>query len=240
MRPLFSLGVALLVVAAFGACEGGNGDDGGDSSLEQALRRMVVQIEDLPEGFVEGDELLTTNEYQASLSADPDARMDMLEEWGRLLGYEVTYRPGADVSGESPVQGINVSASLYDSEEGAAEAFLVDAVQAVEQTDWAANYAGLSSFQREDVDAGGLADEIVWLRLSGVQRGVDGPDALVIDDLVFFRVGRERGFMRVLISSTETEDRGHLQGTVRGWLEAQVQRVSDALEEGGLGAEDGE
>ena len=231
MRGLLLLSAALLAVAVLAAC-GGDGDSGEvESSLEQALRRMVLQAEDLPRGFVQRDELFTTNEYQASLSADPEARKGQLENWGRLLGYEVTYQPSGAALEESPVQGMNVSSSLYRTEEGAGEAFFIDAVKGAEERDWAADYAGLRDFQQEEVDASGLADEIVWLRFSGFQPVDGAPDPLVTDDLIFFRVGRERGFLRVQTNSTETEDRQYLHPTVEEWLRALIENVEEVLAE---------
>ncbi|KKK83595.1 hypothetical protein LCGC14_2791790, partial [marine sediment metagenome] len=192
---------------------------------------------DLPQGFVKGEGSFISNEDLASLSADPEARKGMLERWGRLLGYEVTYEPtGAELE-ESPVQGINVSASLYATEEGARASF-ADAVKTAEETDWAANYSGLRDFRQEEVDAGVLADEIVWLKLSGFQPATGGPDALVTDDLIFFRVGTERGFLRVLASLTGSEDRGHYQSTVERWLRALIQNVEDVLAGPGFEAQE--
>ncbi len=237
MRHCLLLGAGLLAVAILAAC-GGDGDGGeSESSLEQTLRRMVLQAEELPQGFVQRDELFTTNEYQASLSADPEARKGQLENWGRLLGYEVTYQPLGAAFAVTPVQGINVSSSLYRTEEGAGQSF-ADAVKEAEERDWGANYAGLRDFQQEEVDASGLADEIVWLRLSGFQPVDGGPDPLVTDDLIFFRVGRETGFLRVLANSTETEDRQHLRPTVAQWLRGLVQNVEEVLAEPGFEVEE--
>ncbi len=231
MRRCLLLGAGLLAVAILAAC-GGN-DDGGESdrSPGQALRRMVLQAEELPQGFVQRDELFTTNGYQASLSADPEARRDQLENWGRLLGYEVTYQPAGAGAQESPVQGINVSSSLYQTEEGAGDAFFIDAVKGAEERDWAADYAGLRDFQQEEVDASGLAEEIVWLRFSGFQPVDGGPDPLVTEDFIFFRVGRERGFLRVQTSSIESEDRQLIRPTVEQWLRALVLNVEEVLAE---------
>ena len=238
MRHCLLLGAGLLAVAILAAC-GGDGDGGeSESSLGQALRRMVLQAEELPQGFVQRDELITTNEYQASLSADPEARKDQLENWGRLLGYEVTYQPAGAVAQESPVQGINVSSSLYRTEEGAGEAFFIDAVKGAEERDWAADYAGLRDFQQEEVDASGLADEVVWLRVSGFQPVDGGPDPLVTDDFIFFRVGRERGFLRVQTSSIESEDRQVIRPTVEQWLRALVRNVEEVLAEPGFEVEE--
>jgi hypothetical protein len=129
------------------------------------------------------------------------------------------------------VQGINVSSSLYRTEEGAAEAFLIDAVKGAEERDWAADYAGLTDFEQEEVDGSGLAEEIVWLRLSGFQPVDGGPDPLVTDDFIFFRVGQERGFLRVQTSSTEAEDRQSIRPTVEQWLRALIRNVEEVLAE---------
>jgi hypothetical protein len=233
VRLVLRLGAVLAAGAVLGAC--GSGDDvrvEGESLLEQALQRMVLQPDDLPAGLVLGEVAFTTNESLAAASADPEAREAELEGWGRLLGYEIAYQSEGEASVALPVQGINVSASLYTTEEGARTSF-ADAVRTAEETDWAANYAGLRDFQQERVDAGGLADEIVWLKLSGFQPTTDGPDALVTDDLVFFRVAGERGFLRVLTGSAETKDRRHYQSTVEGWLRLLIQNVRDALAEDG-------
>jgi hypothetical protein len=230
---LLRLGAVLLGAAVLAAC-GGNGSGGEiDSSLEEALRAMVLQPEDLPEGLERADESFTSNDDLISASADQEVTRERLERWGRLLGYEVTYQPSAAALGQSPVNGMSVSSSLYANDEGASESF-ADAVQTSEETDWAANYPGLRDFQQDTVDVGGLADEIVWLRMSGFQPATSGSDALITDDLIFFRVSRERGFLRVLSSSTETEDRQYYQKTVEGWLQTLVQRVRDVLEEPGF------
>jgi hypothetical protein len=217
--------VAILVLDPFSWSSGG---DGGESALQKSLRRMVLQPEDMPEGFASGTEAFITNDDAAQSSTDPLARKALLESWGRLQGYESTYKPASEDASDLPVQGVNVSSSLYDTAQGAGESF-ADAVKTAEETDWAANYAGLTEFQEEEIEAEGLADEIVWLRLSGFQSGAGGADALVTDDLIFFRIDTERGFLRVLASATETQDRAHLQDTVESWLRTLVQNVNDAL-----------
>ena len=219
--------VAILVLDPF---SGGSSGDGSasESSLQKTLRKMVLQPGDVPEGFVSGDEAFITNDAAAESSTDPVARKALLESWGRLLGYESTYKPASADASDLPVQGVNVSSSLYDTAQGAGESF-ADAVKTAEETDWAANYAGLTEFREEEIEAEGLADEIVWLRLSGFQPGTGGADALVTDDLIFFRIDTERGFLRVLASATKTQDRAHLQDTVESWLRTLVRNVNDAL-----------
>ena len=219
--------VAILVPDPF---SGGSSGDGSasESSLQKTLRKMVLQPGDVPEGFVSGDEAFITNEDAAESSTDPEARKALLESWGRLMGYEIAYEPGSADAGDLPVQGVNVSATLFETEEGAGESF-ADAVKTAEETDWAAKYAGLREFQQEQIKAEGLADEIVWLRLSGFQTGASGADVLVTDDLIFFRIGTERGFLLVRASAAETQDRAHLHPSVESWLKTLAENVRDAL-----------
>jgi hypothetical protein len=236
VRPALWLAVGvttLAVVAAIAAnlvLDPFSGDgDAGESPLQKTLRKMVLQPDDLPAGLVAGDEAFITNgEAAQQSSADPEARRDLLESWGRLLGYEIAYEPAAGTPTDMPLQGVNVSAALFETKEGAGESF-ADAVKTAEATDWAANYAGLKEFKQERIKAEGLADEIVWLRLSGVQPGTSGADALVTDDLIFFRIGTERGFLLVRAGSAETQDRAHLHSTVESWLQTLVGNVKVAL-----------
>jgi len=227
--------VAILVLDPF---SGGSSGDGSasESSLQKTLRKMVLQPGDVPEGFVSGDEAFITNEDAAESSTDPEARKALLESWGRLMGYEIAYEPGSADAGDLPVQGVNVSATLFETEEGARESF-ADAVKTEGETDWAANYAGLREFQQEQIKAEGLADEIVWLRLSGFQTGASGADVLVTDDLIFFRIGTERGFLLVRANSAEIQDRAHVHPTVESWLRTLAGNVREALP--GSGAENG-
>ncbi len=228
MRRFLWLALLTLAAAAVAACGGdGNGDGSG---LEGLLRRMVLQPEDLPEDFVQAEETFTTNEELAASAADPNARLAELESWGRLLGYELTYQPTGSTD-ELP-QGVNVSASIYKAAEGASASF-ADAVAKAQETDWATNYAGLREFQQDDIDAEGLAEEIVWLRLSGLQTA-GGRESLVTDDLVFFRVGPERGFLRVLATSEGIQNRRYLLGTVGEWLRTLIENVEEAVADPGF------
>jgi hypothetical protein len=216
--------IVVLVLDPF-SDDGGNGSE---SSLQKTLRQMVLQPEDVSDGFESGGDAFITNDDAARDSTDPAARKTLLESWGRRLGYEIAYQPTSATPDDEPVQGINVSASLFETEEGAGESF-ADAAKAAEEADWPANYAGLTEFQQERIEASILADQIVWLRLSGFQPGTGGADALVTDDIIFFRIGTERGFLRVLASAAETQDRAHLHSKVESWLKTLAENVRDAL-----------
>jgi hypothetical protein len=223
---------AALIAALLVACNGNGGGGGGDNdraALEKALQAMVLQTTDLPAGFEQSDSRFSTNDEASGGNAE---RKDLLDSWGRELGLDVTFSP-QDATGEAAnVRGIEVSASLYDLETGAVDSF-ADAQASAEGTDWTTTYAGLRDFRKETVDAIGRADQIGWLRFSGFQPANTPPDALVTDDLIYFRIGRERGFLRVLGSSTETADRAYLHDTIDGLLTKLLQRVRDGLETSG-------
>ena len=201
---------------------GGNGVS--DEDVEETLRRMLLQPDDLVPGFVRVDETFTTNEDLIASSADPDATREEVELWGRILAYEATFHPGPAAPPGTVAQAINSSSSLYDTAEGAALSF-TDVRESVEETDWQAAQPDLEQFQQELIERESMADELVWLRLSGLAPALGG---IVIDDLIIFRVGRARGFLRVLAVSPD-EDRNLILGDVEGWVRAQIQRMKDAL-----------
>ena len=237
MRPAFWLAAGGVVLAAIVAViavlllDPFSGSDGnGESQLQRTLRKMVLQLDDLPQGMEAGSEKFITNEDAAQTGADPVEREALLESWGRLLGFEIAYKPASGTPTGLPVQGVNVSSSLYETEDGAGESF-ADAVKTAEETDWAANYVGLTAFQQERIEADAPVDEMVWLRLSGFQPGSGGADVLVTDDLIFFRIDTERGFLRVLAGATNTQDRAHLHEQVEGWLKTLAGNVRAALPE---------
>ena len=113
--------VAILVLDPFSGGSSGDGN-AGESSLQKTLRKMVLQPGDVPEGFVSGDDAFITNDEAAADSVDPEERKGLLESWGRLLGYEVAYQPTSEAPDDLPVQGINVSASLYKTAAGRPDA----------------------------------------------------------------------------------------------------------------------
>jgi len=237
VRPAFWLAAGGVVLAAIVAViavlllDPFSGSDGnGESQLQRTLRKMVLQLDDLPQGMEAGSEKFITNEDASQTGADPVEREALLENWGRLLGFEIAYKPASGTPAGLPVQGVNVSSSLYETEDGAGESF-ADAVKTAEETDWAANYVGLTAFQQERIEADAPVDEMVWLRLSGFQPGSGGADVLVTDDLIFFRIDTERGFLRVLAGATNTQDRAHLHEQVEGWLKTLAGNVRAALPE---------
>lgn len=238
MRLILALVAAAAVIALAGCGGGGDNsaapaatsspEDTPEGSLEQTLRNMVFRQDQLPEGLAFEREQFTTNELIAEASRNPDRRADLLGQWGRLLGYEATHQRDDDAGTDSPVRGINVSASLYETAAGAEKSF-ADAAQEAEETDWRANYAGLRKFRRKLIERPEAADEIVWLRFSGFQTAARGADELVIDDVIFFRVDRERGFLRVQSGRAGSTDRQARLETVEGWLDTMIENVRQEL-----------
>lgn len=241
--PAVGLGVALSLILP--ACNGasdstdltvepGDGTTAVDTAtpaendeLRDALPLMVLQEEDLPPGLQTVGEGFTTNEEIIEASPDPNAKRAELARWGRILSYSTTFQPGPDILPETPIRGINTSASLYETAEGAAESYAQAETEANDR-DWQADNPNLLEFQQQRVELEGVADELLWLRLSGLSTSQEG---IVVDDVILFRVGRERGFLRVL-ASAPGQDRDLLLDEVEGWLRTQVRRVDEVLAAG--------
>jgi hypothetical protein len=199
----------------------------GDADLLAALALMVIQEEDLPEGIQLVSRGYSTNEDLIEASADPDAKRAELTATGRVLGYSVTFQPGPDVIADTPIRGVDGSVSLYETEAGAAQS-LAQAMIDANATDWQAANPDLQDLQVRTVGLAGVADELLWLRVSGVSAS---PPGIVVDDNILFRSGRGRGFLRVLATAPDG-DRDLLIDEVEGWLRAQVQRVAERLAAG--------
>jgi hypothetical protein len=198
-----------------------------DDILRDTLRPMVLQEENLVPGLQAVSQGFTTNEELIEASADPDAKKAELARWGRILSYSTTFQPGPDILPQTPIRGVNSSASLYETAEGAAESYAQAEMEAKER-DWQADNPNLVEFQQRQVELEGVADELLWLRLSGLSTS---PQGVVVDDVILFRVGRWRGFLRVL-ATAPGQDRDLLLDEVEGWLRAQVRRVNEALAAG--------
>ena len=208
--------------ACGGSSEPGEPSPTGDSETEEMLQRMVLQPEDVPPGLQRTDQTFTTNEQLVASSADPDAQRAEIERWGRILAYETTYLPSPEATPDGAGQAITSSSSLYETAEGAALSF-ADARTTVDQTDWQATRPDLQQFETELIEREGLADGLVWLRLSGLS-----PQGMVVEDFIIFRVGRARGFLRDA-STDPGQDRRFRLDQMDALLTKQVQRVTDVL-----------
>jgi hypothetical protein len=208
------------------ACNGGGGE--GETTptpvageVQDQLKRMVIQLEDLPSGVIKAEEFFVTAENSAAEGADPEARLAKLNEWGYIQGYDVTYQSSPAVASVVGLILVNSTASLYSSEEGATASF-ADAVQTARAT-LAAEFGGGEGMEVEEVTSPPLTDEMLWLRITQKEEG--GVDAQIFaDDTVIFRQGPARAYLRVWWIMD-----GGRSDFIQQLVEAQARRLKDAL-----------
>jgi len=130
--PLTILLLPFLIIVA--ACAGG-GDGQEEAVLIEEAEAIALQIGDVPMDFleVEGSAMHVTNDKSCA-SAQGDERdecLSSLEEWGRLDGYQVEYAAGDPQAYLTGVYRLFGAVSIYQDQEGAAEAFrgATDALQ---------------------------------------------------------------------------------------------------------------
>jgi hypothetical protein len=197
------------------------------SPEQQLLEQVVLEAEDLPQGLVRVDASTSTNEDFAASQADPEQELARLESLGRLLGYEVNFVPGAESPPERGMLAVTSTASLYQTPEGASESFAHDAQEA-RSADWLATYPDLIDPEVREVERPGLADEVVWIRITGLQRGEDG--RMFVEDFVVLRQSRLRGFLRAVSLVEASAGRDALLQDVADLAALQTQRIDAALE----------
>ena len=218
--------VAFLLVAAMG-CGDGEGEatpTPGTAEVQDQLRQMVLQLEDLPSGVIRAEEFFVTNEESAAASDDREGRLAMLEEWGRILGYDVTYQANPEVMSETGLMLVNSTASLYDSEEGARASF-ADAVQTANTTDWAALFGGAWGVEEEAMASPPPVDEMLWFRITArAEVGEGTEEQEFANDIAIFRQGPAQGSLMV----AWVMDRGS-SDFMQQLARAQAQNLKDAL-----------
>jgi hypothetical protein len=202
--------VAFLLVTIM-AC--GDGADGEVTptpippEVKEQLQRMVVQLEDLPSGVILAEERFVTN-----------------EEWGRILGYDVTYQANPEVMDQVGLMLVNSTASLYGSEEGASASF-ADAVQTARTTDWADFFGTAEGVEVEEVPSPEWADEMLWLRVTArAEVGEEPQEETFANDIAIFR----QGPVRVSLMVGWVMDRGS-GDFMQQLAHAQAQHLMDAL-----------
>ena len=218
--------VAFLFVTVM-ACDDGEGEvtpTPTDGEVEGQLRQMVLALEDLPPGVILAEERFVTNEESAAGSADREERLAMLEEWGRILGYDVTYQANPEVMEQVGLILANSTASLYGSEEGASASF-ADGVETARTTDWADLFGTAQGVEVEEVADPGWVDEMLWLRITAkATLGEQAEEETFANDVVIFRQGPARASLMV----------GWVMGRGSGDImaqlaEAQAEHLKDAL-----------
>ena len=216
--------VAFLLVAVM-ACDGGE-ETGTPTAaeVEDQLQRMVLQLEDLPSGVIRAEESFVTNEESAAASDDREGRLVMLEEWGRILGYDVTYQANPEVMEQVGLMLVNSTASLYDSEEGARASF-ADAVQTANSTDWAALFGGAWGVEEEAMASPPPVDEMLWFRITARAEADEGAgEQEFATDIAIFRQGPARGSLMV----AWVMDKGS-SDFMQQLARAQAEHLKDAL-----------
>lgn len=199
------------------------------SPEQQLLQQVVLRADDLPAGLVQVAATTSTNEDIAADSQSPDEEVARLESLGRLLGYEVNFVPGPESPPESNVFAVTSAASLYRTPDGASASF-ADAAQDARNSDWAAAYTDLTEMEVREVERPDLADEVVWIRITGIQDGESG--SLFIEDFVVLRRDRLRGFLRVVSLVEASAGRDAFLQNVEELTALHVRRI-DTVVEGG-------
>ena len=216
--------VASLSILAVG-CDGGEGGvepTPVPSRFEDQLRRMVLQAEDVPSGFNVIEDEFSTNQDVANQAADPEAELVKLLQRGRILGYDVTYEPGEAIgSGETIIFSLNTTASIYQGPEGAAASF-ADAAAEANATDWVQFFDGVENIAVEEQTAPAVADEILWLRVSG---NAEVGEQTFAHDVVLLRTGAARGSLQAGSFGTE-ESKAFIEGLIRAQVEHMMTAVS--------------
>jgi len=217
--------VAFLLVTVMACGDGADGEvTPTPPEVEEQLQRMVLALEDLPSGVILAEERFATNEESAAASEDREGRLAMLEEWGRILGYDVTYPANEEVMEQVGLILVNSTASLYGSEEGASASF-ADAVQTARTTDWADLFGTAQGVEVEEVADPGWVDEMLWLRITAkATLGEQAEEETFANDVVIFRQGPARASLMV----AWVMDRG--SGDFMAQLaRTQAQHLKDAL-----------
>ena len=235
MGALVLLGVGFTLAGA--ACGGGGGGEATPTATSLAvpagvkalLEQMVLQPADVPAGFIAIEQVFGSNEQVAAESADPQAELAKLKRWGRIWGYEVTYEPGGTAAAtataspgasEAIVFSVDSAVSIYQSAEGASASF-AEATQAARSTDWTTLFSGAMDLEVQEVPAPDLADEVLWLRITGK---AEVGERTFAQDVILLRQGPNRGTLQAGLFGTTEEGRQLVERMAR----AQVERMASA------------
>jgi len=196
------------------------------SPEQPLLEAMVLEADDLPDGLVRVSASTSTNADLASAAANPQKQTALLESWGRLLGYDVTFQPGPDAPANLPIRGVNSTASIYKTAGGANQSF-ADGANTARTQDWAKGYSNLSDVVVREIKQPGLADEVAWIRITGLQG--DTKSLILVDDYVLMRRDRVRGFLRVTTLFPASAGQDAYRSEVAAQAARQVQLIDSAI-----------
>jgi len=166
------------------------------AALEEQLRSMVLHLTDMPAGFSQVEESFSTNEEVANAGDDAAQVLAQLTEWGRVMGHGVVF--SSESSDQGGVLLVDTTVSLYESDSGASASF-ADAVNTARTTDWAATAGEAMDVSVEEIPPLDVADEMLWLRLSGTAMiGDPATEQPFVQDVVLLRAGRVRGSVSIV------------------------------------------
>jgi hypothetical protein len=238
---LLLIAIALAVTAALTAsCDGGQDGASGtttptgatptdtSSPEQQLLEQVVLRAEDLPAGLTQVDAGTSTNEDVAAEKTNPEEELSRLQSLGRVLGYNVSFVPGSESPPERGIMAVSSAASLYLTAEGASASFADDA-QAARDADWLASYPNLTSATVKEIERPELADEVVWMRITGFED--ETQSTIFIEDFVVLRQSRVRGYLRTVSLAEASAGRDAFLPDLEKLAGLQVQRIDAALEE---------
>ena len=172
------------------------------SAVEEQLNGMVLQLSDLPAGFSLVQEGFSTNEDVAGDGEDAAEALARLTEWGRIEGHGVVFASETS-SGQSGVLLVDSTASLYQSDSGAAASF-AEAVDTARTTDWQATVAQATDVAVQEVPPLDVADGMFWIRITGNALLGDPPsEQPFVQDVVLLRVDRVRGSLSILTRAAD-------------------------------------
>ncbi len=224
--------IAFLLVTAMG-CDGDDGEvtptpastsTPETSEVQDQLRQLVLQLEDLPSGVILAEQFFVTAEESAAGGENREERLVKLQEWGYILGHDVTYQANPQVQSEVGLILANSTASLYSSEEGASASF-ADAVETTRTTDWAGLFAGAEDVEVKEIDSPALTDEMLWLRVTAKAAPEVGiGEETFANDFVLFRQGPARASLMAVWAMGDGSG-----AFIQQLAEAQAQSMKDAL-----------
>jgi hypothetical protein len=168
-----------------------------DAELRAVLPTMVLQSDDIPDEMQPLGSSFSTNE-QASGGLGSGPTKAQLDEWGRILGYSISFQRTAPTA-EANLTGVTTTISVYEAAEGTADSFN-DRVALARSADWQASHIDLEEFEQVELSPDLPVDDLFWLHLTGYQPIGPGERLLVADDQIVFRVGRTWGFIGAVSS----------------------------------------
>jgi hypothetical protein len=195
--------------------------------FQSLLEQMVLQAEDVPAELLLVSAITTTNEDLASNHQNPEDELARLEASGRLLGHRVDYVP--DSLPETGLSALSSEARLFQTSDGAIDDFLDD-VQELRNANWVPAYPELTDLEVREIERPDLADQVIWIRISGLQDAEEG--TLSMEDFVVLRRDRVWAFLRVQSRAEPFAGPDSLLENIAGLANRQIQRIDAALKDG--------